>query len=89
MNPEIFLCPWCRQQCDVGWDCACGAKALASDFYVTPDRPAMQAQGTSPLGAICAVMARRSDGTYRPDGPVREMIPAGAAPPVGDDVRSL
>ncbi len=57
---EIWLCPFCRRECEVGWDCECGAKSMASPLWLEESRPLMRAGCLSEMGLLLGLMAEKN-----------------------------
>jgi len=74
-EPATWLCPFCRNECAVGWDCSCGAKAIASALWIDPAKPLMRHQKTCDEVMILSIM-----GKHLGLG-VSEMLQAGVKPP--------
>jgi hypothetical protein len=56
-----LLCPFCKQPCDAGWDCACGAKAVNSVMWFYPSKPLMRHANIGEMGLVMRVMAQTLD----------------------------
>lgn len=76
-DPEwMWLCPFCKEPCEVGFDCECGAKAMNSMTWLEPTKPLMRGPGTDHLDAFCLGW-NKAHGTASLEetkGAIREMI---------------
>lgn len=55
------LCPFCREECTVGWDCSCGAKAVNSAIWFEKTKPLMRHKNIGDMGLVLRVMSKKTD----------------------------
>lgn len=65
-----WLCPFCRRECTEGFDCECGARAVASTLGWT-DKPLMRSFDLDDERLIKRLVC------HRLDFHLREMLPNG------------